>query len=148
MDWLWVLIAAVRALSPTPEDQWTTRLSELDEIRAEAFATSDAGLLDGVYLRGSRALDIDAATIDDYWRRGGRVAGAGMRVISCHVLAASSSRARLDVIDRLGSARIVWQDGSTSALPRDEPSRRVITLVRTAEGWRIAGVSPRRSSRR
>jgi hypothetical protein len=59
------------------------------------------------------------------------------------VLAASSRRARLEVVDRLGPARIVWTDGSVTSLPRDEPSRRVITLVRTAEGWRIAGTGLR-----
>ena len=143
MDWLWVLIAAVRALSPAPEDEWATRLTQLDEVRAEAFARTDPGALDGVYVRGSRALRTDAATIADYRKRGGRVVGADLRVISCRVLAESASRARLDVVDRLGPARIVWADGSTTDLPRDEPSRREITLVRTTEGWRIAGVSLR-----
>lgn len=143
MDWLWVLIAAVRALSPAPEDEWATRLSQLDETRAEAFAATDPDALDGVYVRGSEALRSDAATIADYRRRGGRVVGADLRVISCRVLAASSSRARLQVVDRLGAARVVWADGSTTELPRDEPSRRVITLVRTSEGWRIAGVGLR-----
>ena len=143
MDWLWVLIAALRAVSPTPEDEWATRLGQLDEVRAEAFATTDPGLLGKVYVRGSRALAVDAATIADYREREGRVVGAELRGISCRVLAASSSRARLDVVDRLGAARIVWADGTTTALPRDEPSRRVITLVRTADGWRIAGAGLR-----
>jgi hypothetical protein len=139
MDWLWVLIAAVRAVSPAPEDEWATRLSQLDGVRAEAFATKDPSALDGVYVRGSQALRADVATIADYRNRGGRVVGADLRVISCRVLAASSSRAQLEVVDRLGPARIVWADGATMELPRDEPSRRVITLVRTTEGWRIAG---------
>lgn len=139
MDWLWVLIAAVRAVSPAPEDEWATRLGELDEVRAEAFATTDPGLLEGVYVRGSRALDVDAAAIADYRERGGRVAGAELRVVSCRVLTASSSRVRLEVVDRLGPTRIVWTDGAVTALPRDEPTRRVISLVRTTEGWRIAG---------
>ncbi|MEV7396035.1 hypothetical protein [Aeromicrobium sp. NPDC092404] len=139
MDWLWVLIAAVRAVSPAPADQWATRLGELDEVRAEAFATSEAGLLDRVYVRGSRSLQADAMTIADYRRRGGRVVGADLRVISCRVLAASGSRARLDVVDRLGPARVVWSDGAVTDLPRDRSSRREITLVRTPEGWRIAG---------
>ena len=143
MDWLWVLIAALRAVSPAPEDEWATRLTQLDAVRAEAFATTDPGALDGVDVRGSRALRTDAATIADYRKHGGRVVGAELRVISCRVLAESVSRARLDVVDRLGPARIVWADGSATDLPRDEPSRRVITLVRTTEGWRIAGVSLR-----
>ena len=143
MDWLWVLIAALRAVSPAPEDQWATRLGELDQVRAEAFASTDSGLLDGVYVRGSRALASDARTIADYRRRGGRVVGADLRILSCRVLAASASRARLEVVDRLGQAWIVWSDGSATQLPRDEPSRRVITLVRTDEGWRIAGAGLR-----
>jgi hypothetical protein len=143
MDWVWVLIAAWRAVSPAPEDQWATRLSELDEVRAEAFARTDADLLSRVYVRGSRALEADATTIADYRERGGRVVGAELRVISCRVLAASSSRARLYVVDRLGPARAVWSNGSATQLPRDEPSRRVITLVRTQEGWRIAGAELR-----
>ncbi|VXC04066.1 hypothetical protein [Aeromicrobium sp. 9AM] len=148
MDWLWVLITALRAVSPAPEDQWATRLSELDEVRAEAFATTDPSLLGRVYVRRSRAMAADAATIADYRERDGRVVGAELQVISCRVLAASTQRARLEVVDRLGRARIVWADGSATELPRDEPSRRVITLERTPEGWRIAGISLRPSTRR
>lgn len=135
-----MLIAAVRALSPAAEDQWATTLTRLDEVRAEAFASADAAALDGVYVEGSRAMRSDAATIADYRSRGGRVTGADLRVISCRVLAESPSRVELDVVDRLGRARVVWADGSATDLPRDEPSRRVITLVRTTEGWRITGV--------
>ena len=148
MDWVWVLIAVLRAASPAPDDQWATRLNGLDSVRAEAFSTADAALLDRVYVRGSRAQEADAATLADYRRRGGRVVGADLRIISCRVVSASSSDARLDVTDQLGPARVVWSDGSATELPRDEPSRRVITLVRTSEGWRIAGVSLRPSSRR
>lgn len=139
MDWLWVLIAAVRAGSPAPEDLWATRLGELDEVRAEAFAAADPGLLDRVYLRQSQSRATDATTIADYHRRGGRVVGADLRILSCRVLRASASRARLDVVDQLGAARIVWDDGSATELPEDQPSRRVVTLVRTPEGWRVVG---------
>ncbi|MEJ7633329.1 hypothetical protein [Aeromicrobium sp.] len=148
MDWLWVVIIAMRAASPAPDDRWATRLTELDDVRAEAFAAGDPDLLDGVYAQGSRARVVDSATIADYRRRGARVVDAELRVLSCRVLGASRSRARLDVVDRLGPARIVWDDGSSTALPRDEPSRRIVHLVQTREGWRVAGVTPRRSSRR
>lgn len=148
VDWVWVLITALRAVSPAAEDRWAAALTELDEVRAEAFAGGEPGLLAQVYVRGSRARTTDAAMIADYARRGGRVVGADLRILSCDVLAESSRRVRLDVVDRLGPARIAWDDGSSTALPRDEPSRRVVTLVRTPEGWRIEAVSPRRSSRR
>lgn len=143
-----MLITALRAASPAPEDRWATALAELDEVRAQAFAEGRPQLLSQVYVRGSGARVTDAATIADYERRGGRVVGAELRVLSCEVLAESSRRVRLDVVDRLGPARIVWDDDASTALPRDEPSRRVVTLVRTAGGWRIETVSPRPSSRR
>ncbi|MBC7633347.1 hypothetical protein [Aeromicrobium sp.] len=139
MDWLWVLIVAMRGVSPDAQDRWASRLTDLDEVRAEAFATADSGLLREVYVRGSSGLKVDAAMIAAYHRRGARVLDADMRVLSCRVLRASSSRARLDVVDRLAQARVQWDDGSTTALPRDQPSRRVVTLVRTSDGWRIAG---------
>jgi hypothetical protein len=46
MEWVWVLVAALRAVSPAADDQWATRLAGLDEIRSEAYATADPALLD------------------------------------------------------------------------------------------------------
>jgi hypothetical protein len=138
MDWLWVLLVAIRGVSPAPDDRWASRLAALDRVRAEAFATADAGRLDDVYARGSGALRADAATIASYARRDGRVVGAELRVLSCHVVQASDDRVRLDVVDQLGAARVVWGDGTSSDLPRDQPTRRRVTVVRTSDGWRIA----------
>jgi hypothetical protein len=148
VDWLWVLVVAARAASPAPADQWATVLSRLDEVRAQAYATGDAALLDRVYVRGSGARAQDVAALTGYRRRGATVTGARLHLISCRVLAASTSRARLDVVDQLGPAEVVWTDGTTTALPHDQPSRRVVALVRTSGGWRVAAVSPRPSSRR
>ena len=147
MDWLWVLIVAVRSASPVPADHWAWTLAELDHDRATAFARVDPALLDRVYVRGSEARTADAATIADHRRRGARVVGAELRILSCRVLSSSGSRIRLDVVDRLARARVVWDDGSTTMLPHDEPSRRIVTLVRTAEGWRVDTVRPGPASR-
>lgn len=147
MDWLWLLIAVLRSGSPEPADQWAATLAGLDHARAEAFAAAEPRLLDGVYVHGSAAQRADAAMITDYDRRGGRVEDAELRILSCRVVEESGSRVRLDVVDRLDSdATVQWRDGSTSSLPDDQPSRRVVTLAHTAEGWRIAGtrVTPRR----
>jgi len=138
MDWLWVLLVAIRAVSPAPDNQWATTLVALDRTRAEAFATADPGLLERVYVPGTGAARADAAAIGAYARRDGRVLGAELRILSCHVVEATGDRVRLDVVDRLGPARVEWGDGTSTTLPRDEPSRRVLTLVRTADGWRIA----------
>jgi hypothetical protein len=139
MDWIWVVLVAIRALSPAPDDEWATTLTGLDRVRAEAFATAAPDRLAEVYVTGSRGEREDAATIASYARRGGRVAGAELRIVSCRVVRSTADRAQLEIVDRLGPARVVWDDGTSTALPRDRPSRRLVTLQRTAEGWRIAG---------
>ncbi|MGA8986645.1 hypothetical protein [Aeromicrobium sp.] len=148
MDWLWVLITVARSASPAPADHWASTLAVLDHDRAAAFARADAELLDRVYVRGSQARAADAATIADHRRRGARIVGAELRILSCRVLSVSGSRVRLDVVDRLASTQVIWTDGSTTALPQDEPSRRIVTLASTAAGWRVTEVSPRPRSRR
>lgn len=138
MDWWWVLVVAIRAVSPDVDDQWATQLTELDRTRATAFATADPGRLDDVYAPGSGGRRTDAATIERYAARDGRVLGAELRVLSCRVVRATGDRVRLEVVDQLGPSHVRWGDGSTTALPEDRPSRREVTVVRTAEGWRIA----------
>ena len=63
--------------------------------------------------------------------------GADLTLLSCTVKRSSAHRVVLDVVDQLSEARAVWADGSTRALPRDLPTRRVVTLVKTRAGWRI-----------
>lgn len=140
MDWSWLLIVLARWSSPSRDDHWALRLAALDTVRAEAFARSDPALLDAVYAPGASAGRADATTLHGYARRGARVTGAELRVLSCRVLSSSSRRVSLDVVDQLRPAWVVWADGTQIALPRDEPSRRIVTLARTSEGWRIAGV--------
>jgi hypothetical protein len=139
MDWWWVLLALTRSLMPSDDDRWVMTLGRLDAVRAEAFATGDPPLLDEVYVKGSRIQRVDAAAIRDYARRDARVVGAELHLLSCRRLSSTDGRVRLDVVDRLGAARVEWEDGTTRRLPRDLPTRRVVTLVRTSEGWRIAG---------
>ena len=138
MDWLWVLIVAVRAVSPAADDQWAARLAELDHARGRAFSSADPTLLREVYAPGSRARRADAATIDAYAARGGRVVGAELMILRCRVVSSSPARVRLEVVDQLAAARVEWDDGPTTRLPRDLPSRREVALVRTGQGWRIA----------
>lgn len=142
MDWWWFLLVAVRGLSPAADDQWATRLADLDRVRAEAFATANPDLLGDVYQRGSPARRADRHVIEAYARRDGRVVGARLRVLSCRVVSSSADRVRLDVVDQLGPSRVTWGDGTSTSLPRDLPSRRHVTLVRTDDGWRIAGTRP------
>jgi hypothetical protein len=139
MDWWWVFLALTRSLMTSDDDRWVVTLGRLDAVRAEAFATGDPRLLAEVYVNGSRAQRVDSAAIRDYARRDARVVGAELQILSCRLLSSTDRRVRLDVVDRLGAARVEWDDGTTRRLPRDLPTRRVVTLVRTTEGWRIAG---------
>ncbi len=146
MDWIWVVVVALRALSPSPDDVWATRLTALDTVRAQAFAQGDPSLLDDIYVAGSRGRATDAETIAAYASRGGRVEGAALRIVSCSVVAERRDQVRLEVVDQLGRASVVWADGSTTSLPHDQPSRRHVVLERTSAGWRI--VSARQTTPR
>lgn len=138
MDWWWALAMMTHAFVSSEDQRWAVALSGLDLIRAEAFAAADPERLDAVYVHGSRMWRADADLIADYARRDSHVVGADLRLLSCRVLSSSARTVRLDVIDRLGPARVVWADGTSRALPRDEPTRRTLTLVHTRQGWRIA----------
>ena len=137
MNWLSVLLTLLASLASSPQVHWTAVLGDLDEARAAAFSAGDPSLLDRVYARGASGREVDAATIRAYARRGGRVTGAQLMLLSCRLDESSSRRVRLAVVDRLGAARVVWADGSSRSLPRDLPTKHRVTLVRTAEGWRI-----------
>lgn len=137
MDWFVTWLAAIAALASSDELRWAGVLGGLDDVRAEAFANADPALLGKVYVRGSSAQEADAELIRDYERRGARVMGADLIVLSCKVRRASADRVRLEVVDRLAPAQVEWDDGTTRALPRDLPTRRVVTLILTSHGWRI-----------
>jgi hypothetical protein len=137
MDWLWMIVLAVRTFSAAPGDEWAVRLAELDTARAAAFAEADPSALADVYAPRSSGRRSDAATIKAYARRGGRVVGANLRVLTCRVIRASDRTAQLDIVDQLAPTKVIWANGTTTSLPRDRPTRRTITLQRTTEGWRI-----------
>ncbi len=138
MDWMFVLISVVTSIADSHEIRWAGVLDGLDAARAEAFAQADPKQLDRVYVDGSAARAVDAALIADYAGRGGRVVGAELDLLSCNVRRATGARVSLEIVDQLAAARVEWDDGSSRALPRDQPTRRVVVLVRTSAGWRIA----------
>lgn len=137
MNWLSILLASLGPLASSPDLHWAGVLGHLDEARAVAFSGGDVSLLDRVYAHGGAARNADAAAIRSYTRRGGRVTGAGLTLLSCHVDDSSPRRVRLVVVDRLAEARVVWADGTSRSLPRDLPTRHSITLVLMSAGWRI-----------
>ncbi|MCW2798684.1 MAG: hypothetical protein JWQ70_156 [Aeromicrobium sp.] len=137
MNWLSILLAMLGSLASSPQLHWVGVLGGLDKERAAAFSAGDPALLDQVYARESSGREADAAAIRAYARRGGRVTGAELILLSCRLDDSTPQRVRLVVVDRLDAARVVWADGSSRSLPQDLPTKHLITLVRTTDGWRI-----------
>lgn len=137
MNWLSALIALLSSLASSPTVHWAGMLDVLDRERSAAFAAGDISRLDRVYARGSAGAALDAASIRAYAKRGGRVAGADLTLLSCRVRHSSSRRVDLVVVERLAAAKVVWADGTSRMLPRDLPTKHHVTLVRTSDGWRI-----------
>jgi len=137
MDWWWTVLALTAHLGPGEDDRWARVLTGLDLQRAVALHTADATALRGVYASEAAAAD-DADLIDAYRARGGRLEGAVLRVEQVDVRRAVDDEVVLDVVDRLGPARVRWDDGSATALPADEPTRRRVVLRWTDDGWRIS----------
>jgi hypothetical protein len=137
MNWLSALLTLLTSLASSPTVHWAGVLGELDHARAVAFAAGDTTLLDRVYVRRSAGAETDAAAIRAYAKRGARVTGADLRLLSCRVESSSKRQATLVVVDQLTTAEVVWADGSSRLLPRDLPTRHRVTLVRTPDGWRI-----------
>lgn len=136
MAWWWLLVMALQVQASDP---CGGLLADLDRERAAAFATADPARLDRVYTTTSEARDRDAAVIAQYRDRGGTVIGALPVVAECSVVRRTGTTIELDVVDALGPAHVRWDDGSTARLPTDRPTRRILTLEATADGWRVSG---------
>lgn len=145
MEWLILLVATVMTQIPpnASSDHPAEMLTAFDLIRSQAFRHARSDLLERVYPRGSTLLERDRRTLESYSSRGLTLEEMRMRVISATVIERHRDRIGLDVVDQLSVARVRMPDGSTRDLPRDLPTRRIVELSLTAEGWRISSVRPR-----
>jgi len=125
-------------------------LRRWDRARARAFAEGDVEALQSLYVAGSAAGTSDVRLLKAYLRRGLRVEGMRMQLLTLEVLREEPTRLRLLVTDRLTGAVAVGH-GSRTHLPEDKASTRVVELRRSRPGaeWRVARVSssPRRAAR-
>lgn len=135
IDWLLVLVAALGG-SPDPG---CLVLGALDERRAHALEHDDPAALAQVYRPGSTLLAADEAVLDAYRERGLRLRGGRVERLACTTAQEEPGRFEVDVVDRVAEAAVEAPDGRR-ALPRDRPSRHVVTLVWTSEGWRVERV--------
>jgi len=137
MDWWWTVLALTAHLGPGEDDRWARVLTGLDLVRAQALAAADPDRLSAVYASPAAAAD-DADTIEAFADRGARIEGAVLLIDELSVIRSGRDEVVLDVVDRLGPAKVRWNDGTVDRLPVDEPTRREIVLVRTDDGWRIS----------
>lgn len=110
-----------------------------DRRRSAAYAAGDADALRALYVAGSAAGARDATVLRAYQRRGLTVAGLQTQLLAVTPLRVTPRRLRVRVRERLGSA---WVRTSAERvrLPRDRADTRVLTLVREAGRWQLAGV--------
>lgn len=124
------------AAQPVVERRWLTVLERLDRIRERAWKLGRVGLLRRVWTRTSSGLDTDRRMLRAWSGRGFRVVGVSMTFERVRVLRHQTGTVVLRCVDWLGP--VVAAPGSR--LPTDRPTRHRITLVRTAEGWRLSQV--------
>lgn len=118
----WLLLMIV------PVEEPCRILDLIDESRAVAFATQNEQALERLYEtpEGARA---DLAMLVDYRERRLRIVGIEMERQSCE----TSDRLEVQVVERLASTQVEFQDGTIRTLPTGEWKQRRITFV--YDGW-------------
>ena len=132
----------VAAVARSPTTRALLVLRAWDARRAAAYASGRPGAVRRLYVAGSSAGVADVRLAIRYRSRGLRVVGMRTQVLALRVLGQDRDHWRLAVTDRLAWARARRVGGTRGsvALPRDQPTSHVITLVRTEQGWRMATV--------
>ena len=124
-----------------PAGRWATVLGRLDDVRERAYVRGDPALLGRVYVRGSPLRRADARLLRAYERRGLELDAVPLRLRDVELVSLTDRRVRLRVLDQLGAVRVRSPGGPWRALPTDQPTKRIITLQRTSDGWRVAAIS-------
>ena len=117
-------------------------LAAWDSRRSEALAAQDRAALAQLYVPGTGLLRQDLALLEAYERRGVRVVDLTTQLREAEVLAAGSHRLRLRVVERLAGAGFRTADRGYRRVPGSQYDTRVLTLRRSASGWRLSSVTP------
>ena len=116
------------------------RLTAWDSRRSEALAAQDRAALAQLYVPGTGLLRQDLALLEAYERRGVRVVDVTTQLREAEVLAAGSHRLRMRVVERLAGAGFRTADRGYRRVPGSPYVTRVLTLHRSASGWRLSSV--------
>jgi hypothetical protein len=137
--------SAQAGVAPYPraraERSWRAVLARLDAVRSRAYADLRPRLLRRVYTPGSRVLRHDRALLLRYRRRGLRVVGLRVQVLTLREGARRDDRVVLRVQDRVTAGTLVG-GAVQRLLPDDAANARAITLSRSGGGWLISAVTP------
>jgi hypothetical protein len=138
--------SAGRQEQPTdPAVEWTARLAELYERRAEALASGAPDLLDDVYAVESPLLAADRDTLSDLAAAGETLRGFAPAVVRVEVAGeeVTGGRVTLDVVDTWPVYDVVAVTAPDGPALRSVPARGEaevrMTLVETNRGWLLEG---------
>jgi tRNA A-37 threonylcarbamoyl transferase component Bud32 len=130
------------AAAPAVPD-WTAVLDALDAARSRAFESGDATALSEVYAPGSAQLAADRAALLELVDSGRRARGVRHAFRRVEATSYDERTATLRVLDVLSAYDVV--DGAGRVVQRP-PGRSaaafVVTLLHTADGWRLQQVQP------
>ncbi len=139
-QWWWAVVAAIGSLvSPGDRDPMCSVLGGLDVTRTRALTTERPHLLARVYLADDLR-ERDERLLASYTARGLRLEGAATQRRSCRRVLEPGPDVRLVVVDVLGPTWAVDRAGERRRLPQDRPTRRVVSLSPTDDGWRVSRV--------
>ncbi|NYJ01715.1 hypothetical protein HNR19_002413 [Nocardioides thalensis] len=128
-----------RDVTPSAALASLTVLRDWDRRRAAAWRDGDPARLGALYVPGSAAGAHDVAMLERWVRRGLRVRGMAMQVLSVDLRVRTDRRIVLEVTDRLAGPVAVGR-GRRWPLPRDGVSVRRLEFRRTAGRWLLAAV--------
>ncbi|GAA1733686.1 hypothetical protein [Aeromicrobium alkaliterrae] len=116
-------------------------LATLDLHRSAAISSGSADELTTLFV--DEAAAASEVAVLQQWNGRGLVLESAMLVIgSCVVVDDSGGRVVLEVVDRLAPTRAIDDVGLSTALPRDDWSRRTVVIQDVDGQWRYAGGSP------
>jgi hypothetical protein len=127
---------------PAGADGWRGVLGDLDDLRAEAFATADLGALGEVYAADGPALSRDRAAMTRLAHAGLRAEGMRLATVEVTERSRAPGRVRLRVADVLRSYRLVDRAGRVVDVRAGRGLRRwTVTLARAGGRWKVYDVA-------
>ncbi len=125
--------------SPAPDQAWRTVLAGLNVKRSQAFERDDEAALAAVYQVGSALYVQDLQSLREVAGRGAHTTPLTTHILDLEVRQQGTDQTVLRVTDQLDAYNFLDAAGKVLAhKDGEQPKRGDVTLVRTADGWRIS----------